>query len=67
MSDPTKINKTIKELRKENCKDKVFRELRFLLDPEKDHYEPKKQLMAFTNNYIQYNRIGDKDKSSWIR
>ena len=38
MPDPTKINKTIREIRKENCnEDKIFRDLRFLLDPEKDH------------------------------
>ena len=38
MPHPTKVNKTIREIRKENRgEDKTFRDLRFLLDPEKDH------------------------------
>ena len=58
MPDQTKINKTIREIRKENRdEDKMFRDLRFLLDPEKDHYEPKKSVSAFNNNYIQYESI----------
>ena len=35
-----------------------------MLDPEKDHYKPVKTVCAFNNNYIQYESIGDKDKSS---
>ena len=35
----------------------------FTFDPEKDHYEPKKTVCAFNNNYIQYESIGDKDKT----
>ena len=34
-----------------------------MLDPEKDHYEHKKTVSAFNNNYIQYESMGDKDKS----
>ena len=43
MLDPTKINKTIREIRKENRdEDKVLRDFKFLFDPEKNHDEPKK-------------------------
>ena len=53
MPDPTKINKTIREIRKENFdEDKILRDLDFTFDPEKDHYEPKKTVRAFNNNYI---------------
>ena len=41
--------------------------MRFLLDPEKDHYNPIKTVSAFNNNYIQYESIGDKDKNSSIK
>ena len=62
MPDPTKINKTIREIRKENYdEDKKLRGLRFLLDPEKDHHKPVKSVIAFNNNYIQYEIIGDKE------
>ena len=41
-----KINKTIREIRKENRdEDKILRDLDFTFDPEKDHYEPKKLLV----------------------
>ena len=61
--DPTKINKTIREIRKENCdKDKIFRDLRFLFDPEKDHHKPVKTVSAFNNNYIQYKALEIKTK-----
>ena len=64
MPDPVKINKTIREIRKENRgEDKVFKDLRFLLDPEKGHYKPIKTVSAFNNNYIQYQSTGDKDKN----
>ena len=47
--------KTIRETKKENRdEDKIFRDLRFLFDPEKDLYEPKKTASAFNNNYVQY-------------
>ena len=36
-------------------------------DPEKDHYEPKKSVCAFNNNYIQYESIGDGDKNLSIK
>ena len=52
--------KTIRELRKENRdKDKIFKNLRFLLDPEKDQYEPKTTASASNNNYIQHEITGD--------
>ena len=54
--------------RKENCdEDKIFRDFRFLLDQEKDHYEPAKTVSALNNNYIQYESIGDKDKNLSIK
>ena len=34
----------------------------FIFDPEKDHYEPKKTVSTFNNNYIPYERMGNKDK-----
>ena len=34
-----------------------------MFDPEKDHYEPKKTVAGFNNNYIQYECIGDKEKT----
>ena len=53
MPDPTKINKTIREIRKGNYdEDKKLRDLRFLSDPEKDHYKPVKTVSAFNNSYI---------------
>ena len=63
-----KINKNMTEI-KENCdEDKILRDLDFTFDPEKDHYEPKKTVSAFNNNYTQYDRIGDKDNLSikWL-
>ena len=41
--------------------------MRFLLDPEKDQYNPIKTVSAFNNNYIQYESIGDKNKNSSIK
>ena len=68
MLDSTKINKTIREIRKENRnEDKILGDLRFLFDPEKDHYKPIKTANAFNNNYIQYESIGDKDKKLTIK
>ena len=53
----TKINKTIREIRKENRdEDKILRDLDFTYDPEKDHYEPKKTVS-----------VGDKDKNLSIK
>ena len=46
MPDPANINKTIRQIRKENRdEDKILRDLRFLSDPEKDHYKPVKLLV----------------------
>ena len=43
MLDPSNINKTIREIRKENRdEDKVLRDFKFLFDPEKNNDEPKK-------------------------
>ena len=42
MLDLTKINKTIREIRRENrYEDKILRDLDFTFYPEKHHYEPK--------------------------
>ena len=60
--------KTIREIREENCdEDKILRDLDFLFDPEKGHYEPKITVSALSNNYIQYECLGDKDKSLLIK
>ena len=42
---------------------KIQNTQRLLLDPEINHYEPEKTVSTFNNNYIQYESIGDKDKS----
>ena len=55
MLDPVKINKTIREIRKQNCdEDIILRDLDLIFDPGKDHYEPKKTVNAINNNYVQY-------------
>ena len=56
--------KNIREIRKENLdEDKILRHLDFIFDPEKHHYELKKTVSAFNNNYIQNESMGDKDKN----
>ena len=47
--------------------DKILRDLDFTFDPENDHYEPKKSVSVFNNNYIQYESIGNKDKTITIK
>ena len=60
--------KTIREIRKENLeKGKILRDLDSFFDPEKYHYEPKKTVSAFNNNYIDYESMGDKDKNLSIK
>ena len=64
--DPTKIN--LLEIGKENYDKTKLRDLRFLLDPEKDHYNKAvKTVSAFNNNYIQHESIGDKDENLSIK
>ena len=41
--------------------------MRFLFDLEKDHYKPIKAVSAFNHNYIEYESIGDKDKTLTIK
>ena len=61
-----KIN--IRKIRNENRDgDKILRDVRFLLDQENDHYEPKETVSAFNNNYIQYEGVGDKSKKLSIK
>ena len=63
--DPANINKTIREIRKENRdEEKILRDLDFTFDPEKVHYEPKKSATVFNNNYIPRESIRDIDKAS---
>ena len=58
------MKKTIREIRKENRdEEKIPRDLKFLLDSEKDLYKPIRTASAFNNNYIQYESIVDKDKN----
>ena len=45
----------------------MLKDLDFIFDPEKDHYEPKKTVNVFNDNYIQYESIGDKDKTQLIK
>ena len=61
-------SKTIREIRRENYEaDKIIRSLDLTFDPEKDYYEPKTNVDAFNNNYIQYESIEDKDKGLTIK
>ena len=47
--------KTIRDVRKENRdEDIILRNLKFLLDSEKDHYKPLKTVNTFNNNCLQY-------------
>ena len=60
--------KTRREKRKENHdEDKILRDLDFIFDPEKDHFDPKKTVSAFNNNYIQYESMEDKDKNLSVK
>ena len=80
MPDPTKINKTIRKIRKENhdedkinkkdnpTKDKVLRDKRALFESDEDDYwEPIKTSNAINSNYIEYESNGDKSKSLLIK
>ena len=79
MPDPTKINKTISNIRKENrdedkinkkdkaIKDKVLRDIRVFDSDEDDYYESIKTNNAFNSNYIEYEVNGDKNKSLSIK
>ena len=68
MPDLTKINKTIRQKRKENReKEKILRGLAYLLDPEKGHFEPKKSVNDFNHSYSQYEKVGDQNKLLKIR
>ena len=61
-------NENITSIRRKNCEaDKILRDLDFAFDREKDHYEPKKTVDVFNNNYIQYESIGDTDKTLTIK
>ena len=55
MLDPTKIDKTIREIRKENYDaGKIYRDRKpSLFEPDEDHYKPIKTVNIFNNNYIQ--------------
>ena len=60
--------KIIRKIRKENRdEDKILRDSDFIFDPEKDHYEPKKTVRAFNNNYIQYESLRYKNKDLSIK
>ena len=56
--------KDIKELRIENRDDdKTIRDLRALYESDEDYYKPKKLKSVFDDEYIEYERNGDKDKT----
>ena len=38
-----------------------------MLDPKKDYYKPIRTVNAFNNNYIQYEIIGDKNKTLTVK
>ena len=69
MSDPTKINKTIREIRKENYDvDKILRDIwPSIFEPDENHYKPMKTVNTFNNYYIQHESIGDKNKTLRIK
>ena len=69
MSDPTKINKTIREIKKENYDvDKILRDIRpSLFEPEENHYKLMKTVNTFNNYYIQHESIGDIVKTLRIK
>ena len=55
-------------MRKKNRdKNFILRNLTFLFDPEKDHYEPQNTVSAFYDDYIKYENIGDKSKTLTIK
>ena len=46
-------------------KDNIIRDIRILFEQEKEHYyEPKRISNFWDNNYIEYERKGDKHKNS---
>ena len=56
-------NRSIRSIRRENYEIyKIFRDLDFTFDPEKDYYESKNTFNAFNNNYIQHESIEIKPK-----
>ena len=64
----SELIKTIREIREKNRdEDKILRDLNFIFDPEKDHYEPEKTVSTFNNKYIPYESMKDKDKSLLIK
>ena len=64
----SELIKTIREIREKNRdEDKILRDLDFIFDPEKDHYEPKKTVSTFNNKYIPYEGMKDKGKSLLIK
>ena len=64
MPDLTKINKTIRDIRKENhAEDIILRNLDFTFYLEKDPCESEKTVSAFNNNYTQYKSKIDKDNT----
>ena len=62
------VNKTIREIRKENWyKDKVLRDWILHLIQKKIIMSLKKTVSAFNSNNIRYESIGDKDKNLLIK
>lgn len=64
MPDLTKINRTIRDIRKENhAEDLILWNLDFTFYLEKDPCESEKTISACNNNYIRYKSKIDKDKT----
>ena len=55
--------KAIRDIRKENFNsDKILRDISPLYESEENYCEPVRTSNAFSNNYIEYESNGDKDK-----
>ena len=68
LNTPEQRKQTIKDIEEENFDTgKILRDMRTLFELEEDYYEPLKISKVFDNNYIEYKRSGDKDKTLSIK
>ena len=59
--------KDSKEINKENQdEDEIIRDLRFLYEPDKDYYEPRKTKGTFGSKYVEHECNGDTGEISSI-
>ena len=52
-----------KKLNERLIKEIIIRGIRTLFEQEEDHYKPKRINNFWSNNYIEYESIGDKNRS----